>query len=674
VKTKGKLTFIVTIIGAILFLAASFLVWNSIATYRMVNTVTPSLEVLRLLKETQSRLHNQQYNLVHFIVSGEDDYRKNFISRRSLIEDKLMELVRMVWEQQARGISGEDKVEENINIVMQKYLRYLEKAEACIQTKRAGRTDEAIRNLDIEATSYFDAELLPVLSRMSRDEKLEIHEAYSIITRRLGALPWVAGPGMEQVERAVSAVDYDLAVSNAELGMYRQVNELTEFLLYGKTGEWEEFLGYRFEMRRLLDEWHQTIARQQALGMEGEDDDEKQFEAIRARYENILLLMEKTAAIRRSQGRSAGLESVERTLRFPLDNVFFSTMEVIGKESRDEVQEAHGALLRTVVIGSAAGLTGIVLASVLVLLLVLRMSTTIISSLTLLKDGTELIKGGDLEHHIRIAGSDEFSELASSFNGMADSLKERNDELRSFIYSIAHDLRAPLVNLKGFSNELSRDLAGVMPALLMGLTSLNEVERKRVAAVLEQAIPEALGYIDASTQKLEALISAFLQLSRIGSRVLDPEALDTEGLVQAALRTFAHTVKEKNITVTVGPLPSVVADRMDMEQCIANILGNAFKYLEPGRAGVVSITAERTKDEAILYFQDNGRGIAPDDIQKVFELFRRAGKQDTPGEGVGLAFVKALARRQGGNIWCESASGNGTKFCLSIPVKGEQSI
>jgi signal transduction histidine kinase len=256
----------------------------------------------------------------------------------------------------------------------------------------------------------------------------------------------------------------------------------------------------------------------------------------------------------------------------------------------------------------------------------------------------------------------------------AKKLEETNADLRAFIFSIAHDLRAPLVNLKGFSSELRREIAGIAPVLQAGMASLPEVERKHVAVVLEQAVPEALGYIDSSTLKLDSLVNAVLNLSRIGLRPMKPEVIDTEELMHTALLTFAYAIKEKNITVTMGPLPSVVADRMVMEQSTANILDNAFKYLEPGRAGVISIFAEQARDETILYFQDNGRGIAPDDIQKVFELFRRAGQQDTPGEGVGLALVKALVRRQGGNIWCESVLGKGTTFCVSVPTKTEQPI
>ena len=672
-NTKGKLNTIMAIFSTALLLTVSYLSWNSWVTYRLVNTVTPALGSLRLLNEIQSRLHRQQHALVHFVATGEENARQDLFASRAVIEANLLRLDDLVKEQQTRGwAKGEVVAANDLKIVRERYNQYLKKAAKCLQEKLLGNTEAALQVMDTDSTPYLETEVLAVLDKMDREQTQVIHHTYQSIILKIGALPWITASGLNQVARSSSGVDCDLAISAAELGLYRQMNELIEFLLHGETQDWEEFLEHRFEVRRLLEEWHQVILRQQAMGIAGEEQDEKEFEELRERYENLLPLMDKSIEIRHSQGRDAGLEYVEHTLMEPLEKDLFPELEVIGKESREEVKELHDGLLQTVLVGGAGGVGAIVLVSGLMLLLIMRMSNNIISSLVKLKKGTEIIKSGNLEYQIRIAGRDEFSELATSFNAMTDSLKEQNDELRAFVFSIAHDLRAPLVNLKGFSSELRRDLAEVMPPLLLALNSLSAVERQRVVAVLEQAVPEALGYIDTSTQKLDSLINAVLHLSRIDFRELNLEGIDTEELVQVALQNLAHTINTKNITVHLGPLPPLVADRMVMEQCIANLLDNACKYLVPNRAGEISITAGQDKDAVIFYFKDNGRGIAPDDIQKVFEIFRRAGQPDTPGEGMGLAFVKALARRQGGNVWCESVLGEGTTFCLSIPADGGQ--
>ncbi len=99
---------------------------------------------------------------------------------------------------------------------------------------------------------------------------------------------------------------------------------------------------------------------------------------------------------------------------------------------------------------------------------------------------------------------------------------------------------------------------------------------------------------------------------------------------------------------------------------MGNLLNNAVLYLHPGRSGEIEITAEHGKDETIFHVRDNGRGIAKHDMDKVFAPFRRAGDQDVPGEGMGLSYAQALVRRHDGRLWCESESGIGTTFSLTI--------
>jgi len=96
------------------------------------------------------------------------------------------------------------------------------------------------------------------------------------------------------------------------------------------------------------------------------------------------------------------------------------------------------------------------------------------------------------------------------------------------------------------------------------------------------------------------------------------------------------------------------------------LLSNAVKYLEPDRPGEIEITGERRGDETIFCVRDNGRGIAQEDMPKVFMPFRRAGRQDTPGTGIGLGYAEMLVRRHGGRIWCESEYGVGSTFSFSI--------
>ena len=248
----------------------------------------------------------------------------------------------------------------------------------------------------------------------------------------------------------------------------------------------------------------------------------------------------------------------------------------------------------------------------------------------------------------------------------AVELEQANEEVKQFAYIVSHDLRAPLVNLKGFTTELRFALEAVDSAMETALPHLDEKRRQDVVVALKEDVPEALGFINSSVTHMDHFISALLKLSRLGRCELHPEPVDVEALVQVSLESLAHQIEERQVEVRVGPLPKVVADRTSMEQIMGNLLGNAVKYLEPDRPGEIEITAERGPNETTFHIHDNGRGIAAEDMDKVFAPFRRVGRQDVPGEGMGLPYVQALVRRHGGRIWCESELGVGTTFSFTI--------
>jgi len=153
----------------------------------------------------------------------------------------------------------------------------------------------------------------------------------------------------------------------------------------------------------------------------------------------------------------------------------------------------------------------------------------------------------------------------------------------------------------------------------------------------------------------------------LGRRDLRLEPVDLSDLTNSTLQTLMHQIAVEHVEVNVGQLPVIVADRTSMEQIVGNLLDNAIKYLEPGRRGVIDITAEERGNQTVVSVRDNGRGIAGDDLPKVFAPFRRAGKQGVPGEGMGLPYVQTLVHRHGGRIWLESELGTGSTFSFSIP-------
>lgn len=249
----------------------------------------------------------------------------------------------------------------------------------------------------------------------------------------------------------------------------------------------------------------------------------------------------------------------------------------------------------------------------------------------------------------------------------AEELQRSNEDLKNFLYIASHDLRVPLVNIKGFAGELDRALADISGAIARGMATLGEDERDRVDAVVRKDIPEAIEFIQSSVSRIDGLLTAVLKLSRLGRRELAPERIDVDALVRHILSSQTHQLERKNVAVTIGALPEVTADPMAMDQIMGNLLDNAVKYLEPGRPGVIEVFGEATPMETVYHVRDNGRGLSREDIPRAFEIFRRIGKQDVPGEGMGLAYVKSLVLRQGGRISCESEPGKGSTFSFTVP-------
>ncbi len=245
-------------------------------------------------------------------------------------------------------------------------------------------------------------------------------------------------------------------------------------------------------------------------------------------------------------------------------------------------------------------------------------------------------------------------------------LRAANEELKTFAYIISHDMRSPLVNIKGFSDELRYALDTVKAVTKDALPSLKEEEREKLLVSIEEDVPEALGYIDSSEKRMNNLIAAILKLSRLGRKELRFSTVHMNDIVQVILDSLAYQIEQKHIHVTIGELPDVVADPTAMEQIMGNILENALTYVDPQRAGMIDISGEKNYDYTLFHIRDNGRGMAHDDIPKIFEIFSRVGQRDATGEGMGLAYVQTLVRRHGGKIWCESSPGEGSTFTFSI--------
>lgn len=257
-------------------------------------------------------------------------------------------------------------------------------------------------------------------------------------------------------------------------------------------------------------------------------------------------------------------------------------------------------------------------------------------------------------------------------------LREANEEVQRFAYIVSHDLRSPLVNIMGFTSELE-ELRGDIFRRLAKKTAGNDNTQPAAAAgeelVLEgedkqlsDDFTEALGFIKSSIGKMDRLISAILHLTREGRREFRPEQIDLNELMQAIVSTVAHQATEANADIRIEALPDVTSDRLALEQIFSNLIDNALKYLKDNAPAEIIVRGRRKLGFAVIDVIDNGRGIDPKDHQRIFDLFRRAGAQDKPGQGIGLAHVRALVRRLGGTMSVNSELNQGSTFTVTLPL------
>ena len=247
-------------------------------------------------------------------------------------------------------------------------------------------------------------------------------------------------------------------------------------------------------------------------------------------------------------------------------------------------------------------------------------------------------------------------------------LTRANAEIQRFAYIVSHDLRSPLVNVMGFTSELETTMEVLRGQIARTDELAPGVLKPETRAAVFEDMPEAIGFIRSSTRKMDRLINAILALSRQGRRTLNPEPLDMDALAQGVADSLRQLADDRGATVTVeAPLPELVHDRLAIEQVLSNLTENAVKYASADRPGRVTIRGRTYGPRVVLEVVDNGRGVDPKDHERIFDLFRRAGAQDQPGEGIGLAHVRALVYRLGGAISVESELGQGSTFRIDLP-------
>lgn len=280
---------------------------------------------------------------------------------------------------------------------------------------------------------------------------------------------------------------------------------------------------------------------------------------------------------------------------------------------------------------------------------------------------------GDLETRSDDFAPDEIGMLARRFNAFMTQLEETNRdllaqmqrrenadaareellqkleasnlEMERFIYTVSHDLRSPLITVLGFVGVLIKECEDKNP----------------------EGVRHAAGRIENAARHMQGLLDELLQLSRIG-RVGSPlEKVSLDKLVQDVLELLQGSLSICDITINVLPLGEVLGDRKRLLEVYQNLVENSIKYSQGSGPAVITIGREQRDSRTVYFVRDNGQGVQPRYLDKIFNLFEQL-DQKFEGTGVGLALIKRIIEVHGGEIWAESEGvGMGMTICFTLP-------
>jgi len=231
-----------------------------------------------------------------------------------------------------------------------------------------------------------------------------------------------------------------------------------------------------------------------------------------------------------------------------------------------------------------------------------------------------------------------------------NELSASNQELEAFSYSVAHDLRAPLRQIQGFSHLLRE---GHSP-------DLAPEAHKYVRNIIEGA------------QHMGRLIDDLLDLSRVGRQALRLEVRDLAGLVEDARRDLVREVDGRDVCWQIENLPLVECDAALIRQVFVNLISNALKYTQGRQPAVIQIGQAKLEGALVVFVRDNGVGFSMKHVEKLFGVFQRLHRREEfEGTGIGLATVKRIIEKHGGRVWAEAELDKGATFYFTLAARGE---
>lgn len=254
----------------------------------------------------------------------------------------------------------------------------------------------------------------------------------------------------------------------------------------------------------------------------------------------------------------------------------------------------------------------------------------------------DITSSKEAENEIRLLNND----LEERVKVRTEQLVLANKELESFSYSISHDLRAPIRGISGFTQILMEDYGVNFDA-----------EGQRI-----------IGKIIENAKQMGQLVDDLLEFSRLGRTELAEREISMKELATTVYKELINLESGREIHFEIQDIPNVRADQPAVRQLWVNLISNAIKYTKKAKSPIIQIGSTESAEGTVFYVKDNGAGFNMQYYSKLFGVFQRLhSNADFEGTGVGLAIVKRIASRHGGDVWAESKEGDGAIFYFTLP-------
>ncbi|MGY8687860.1 MAG: sensor histidine kinase, partial [Verrucomicrobiales bacterium] len=243
-------------------------------------------------------------------------------------------------------------------------------------------------------------------------------------------------------------------------------------------------------------------------------------------------------------------------------------------------------------------------------------------------------------------------EAESQLHERTADLERSNRDLEQFAYIASHDLKEPL----------------------RMVTSYVQLLEHRYKDKLDDDARDFIGFAVDGSKRMKRLIDGLLEFSRIGTHGREFAPTHTEGVLEESLSNLEVLIREKEAKVTHDPLPDVIADPLQLGQLFQNLVGNALKFCKDVPQVHISVERDKTAEQVIISVKDNGIGINPDHVEKIFQIYQRLHRRaDYEGTGIGLAVCRKIVERHGGEIRVDSELGQGSTFHFNMKAVASES-